>query len=169
MTKPGGKNRSKTCCFTTGFEFFFRFQKWSQKVCLMCASTSKKFERTILAYMIKFYNIVMIKNRQISKKLIWSDKTEKMKSLKNMLFYNRIWNFNINSKCFCTTKIDRFENIWNLTKLAGKSAKKHILQKFLSDIFRCTFDIWYWYDNSFFIYTFCAQNFFLRYMHTYGT
>ena len=50
--------------------FFFNFENHHKKVCLMCASTSKNFCETILAQMIKFYNIVMIHIKHISKKLI---------------------------------------------------------------------------------------------------
>ena len=49
--------------------FFFNFENHHKKVCLMCASTSKKFCETILAQVIKFYNTVMIHIRCISKKL----------------------------------------------------------------------------------------------------
>ena len=48
---------------------FFNFENHHKKVCLMCASTSKKFDETIITQIIKFYNIVMIHIRHISKKL----------------------------------------------------------------------------------------------------
>ena len=67
------------------------------------------------------------------------------------------------------SKIDHSANIKNLVKFAKKINKKRISQKFLSNIFRSTYDISYLYDSRFFINIFCAQKIFLRYMHTYGT
>ena len=62
-------------------KFFFKFQKSSQKVCLMCASTPNIFGESIWTKMMKFYNIVMINKRHISKKLIWNSTENKQNHL----------------------------------------------------------------------------------------
>ena len=83
------KNRTKKCCFTTGCEksiFFNKICAWCPRIIFFY-----KFTKEVFFVSCMQYNMMCTHMAQYT--LFFLRLKFFLKLLKNMLFYNRIWNF----------------------------------------------------------------------------